>query len=427
MRYLPLTQQNRKDMLQAIGAKSVDDLFADIPKSTLREALPNLPPHMGELEVERKINSYANQNHHAGMGPFFLGAGCYYHHVPASVDYIIQRSEFLTAYTPYQPEIAQGTLQYLYEFQSMIAMITGQEVANASLYDGATAMAEAALMAMRITKRSKVVYGSSIHPHYKEVMDSYLKNSNIGQVVQNAAVDNETACIIVQSPDFFGNVHTYADWRKRCDETGSLLIVVVNEILSLGLLPAPIEADIVCGEAQSIGNAMSFGGPHLGFFACREKFMRQMPGRLCGETVDADGNRGFVLTLSTREQHIRREKATSNICTNQGLCALAFTVHMALLGEDGFKTLAHLNHQNACKLADALSAIPGVRIENQTFFNEFTLQFKDGFNCTKLVEDMASKGIIAGYAEDNRLIVAATEMTTDNDVLSFVAAIKGVL
>jgi glycine dehydrogenase subunit 1 len=427
MRYLPLTQQNRKDMLQAIGAKSVDDLFADIPKSTLREALPNLPPHMGELEVERKINSYANQNHHAGMGPFFLGAGCYYHHVPASVDYIIQRSEFLTAYTPYQPEIAQGTLQYLYEFQSMIAMITGQEVANASLYDGATAMAEAALMAMRITKRSKVVYGSSIHPHYKEVMDSYLKNSNIGQVVQNAAVDNETACIIVQSPDFFGNVHTYADWRKRCDETGSLLIVIVNEILSLGLLPAPIEADIVCGEAQSIGNAMSFGGPHLGFFACREKFMRQMPGRLCGETVDADGNRGFVLTLSTREQHIRREKATSNICTNQGLCALAFTVHMALLGEDGFKTLAHLNHQNACKLADALSAIPGVRIENQTFFNEFTLQFKDGFNCTKLVEDMASKGIIAGYAEDNRLIVAATEMITDNDVLSFVAAIKGVL
>lgn len=427
MRYLPLTAQNRKDMLQAIGAKTVDDLFIDVPANALQKDLMNLPLHMGELEVERALSAYANENHHAGKGRFFLGAGCYYHHIPATVDYIIQRSEFLTAYTPYQPEIAQGTLQYLFEFQSMVAMVTGQEVANASLYDGATAMAEAALMALRITKRSKVVFGSSIHPEYQGVLESYLKNSGAGHIAQNDAADNETACVIVQSPDFYGNVHTYDAWRKTCDETGALLIVVVNEILSLGLLPAPAQADIVCGEAQSIGVPMSFGGPHLGFFACREKYLRQMPGRLCGETVDADGNRGFVLTLSTREQHIRREKATSNICTNQGLCALAFTVHMALLGEDGFKTLARLNHEKACHLADALAGIKGITIPNKTFFNEFTLQFADGFDCKKLVDALAAKGIIAGYPDQNRLIVAATEMTTDADIAALATALKEAL
>ncbi len=429
MRYLPLTAQNRKDMLQSIGAASMDDLFRDVPKSAFMKGLANLPMHMGELDVERKLGGYANENQHAGMGPFFLGAGCYYHHVPATVDYIIQRSEFLTAYTPYQPEIAQGTLQYLFEFQSMIAMITGQEVANASLYDGATAMAEAALMAIRVTKRSKVVIGSPVHPHYKEVLESYLKNSHVGEALDYVADGGDSqikdaACVIVQSPDFFGNIHAYDEWRKKCDESGALLIVVVSEILSLGLLPAPIEADVVCGEAQSIGVAMSFGGPHLGFFACREKYLRQMPGRLCGETVDADGNRGFVLTLSTREQHIRREKATSNICTNQGLCALAFTVHMALLGEDGFKTLARLNHETACRLADGLSSVSGVTVENKTFFNEFTLRFSDGYDCTKLVDDLAAKGIIAGYPKGNRLVIAATEMTTDDDIKTFVTALK---
>ena len=436
MRYLPLTAQNRKDMLQQIGAKSVDELFKDIPKSAFMKGLANLPLHMGELDVERKLSGYANQNQAASQGPFFLGAGCYFHHVPATVDYIIQRSEFLTAYTPYQPEIAQGTLQYLFEFQSFIAMLTGQEVANASLYDGATAMAEAALMAMRITKRSKVVYGSEIHPHYQEVLNSYLKNigaeghpDHRPDTAQSAGVAGddhlkEAACVIVQSPDFLGNVHAYADWRKKCDESGALLIVVINEILSLGLLPAPVEADIVCGEAQSIGVAMSFGGPHLGFFACREKFIRQMPGRLCGETVDADGKRGFVLTLSTREQHIRREKATSNICTNQGLCALAFTVHMALLGEDGFKTLARLNHERACILADALEKA-GIKIENKSFFNEFTITVPDAH---KIVQQFGKQGIIAGYpAAKDKLVVAATEMTSDEDIATFAAALKGVI
>lgn len=428
MRYLPLTAQNRKEMLQAIGAASVDELYADVPKSAFMKGLANLPAHMGEIEIERKLSGYANQNRDAGQGPFFLGAGCYNHHIPATVDYIIQRSEFLTAYTPYQPEIAQGTLQYIYEYQTFIAQLTGKEIANASLYDGATAMAEAALMAMRITKRSKVVYGSAIHPHYHEVLNSYLNNIGAEHAGHDGACDDQTACVIVQSPDFFGNVHTYDAWRKKCDEHGALLIVVINEILSLGLLPAPVEADIVCGEAQSIGINMSFGGPHLGFFACREKFIRQMPGRLCGETVDADGKRGFVLTLSTREQHIRREKATSNICTNQGLCALAFTVHMALLGEDGFKTLATLNHERACDLADTLAKIPGVKIENQSFFNEFTLQLPQGKDAANIVETLAQKGVIAGYpAEGGKLIVAATELTTDDDIKAFAEALKGAI
>jgi glycine dehydrogenase subunit 1 len=427
MRYLPLTAQNRKDMLQQIGAASVDELFKDVPKSAFMKGLANLPLHMGELEIERKLGGYANENRNAGQGPFFLGAGCYFHHIPSTVDYIIQRSEFLTAYTPYQPEIAQGTLQYLYEFQSFIALLTGQEVANASLYDGATAMAEAALMAMRITKRSKIVYGSAIHPHYHEVLNSYLNNIGAEHAGHDGELDDKTACVIVQSPDFFGNVHGYDEWRKKCDAVGALLVVVVNEILSLGLLPAPIEADIVCGEAQSIGVAMSFGGPHLGFFACREKFIRQMPGRLCGETVDADGKRGFVLTLSTREQHIRREKATSNICTNQGLCALAFTVHMALLGEDGFKTLARLNHERACALADALSTIKGVKVENQSFFNEFTLTLPAAIDSTKLVEQLAQKGIIGGYPSGDKLVVAVTEMTTDDDIATFASALKGAI
>ncbi len=429
MRYLPQTKAARQEMLDAIGVKSVDDLFRDIPKSAFIDGLAALPRHKGELEIERIMGAYANENLAASQGPFFLGAGTYFHHIPSSVDYIIQRSEFLTAYTPYQPEIAQGTLQVIYEYQTFIAQLTGQEVANASLYDGATAAGEAALMAMRVTKRNKVVIGTALHPHYKQVVHTYLNNIDaelIDQSEGTVSIGDDIACIIVQSPDFFGTPHAYADFRKKCDDAGALLVVVTNEILSLGLLPAPVEADIVCGEAQSIGVPMSFGGPHLGFFACREKFIRQMPGRLCGETVDAKGRKGYVLTLSTREQHIRREKATSNICTNQGLCALAFTVHMALLGEDGFKTLATLNHERACDLADALATVPGVAVVNKAFFNEFTVQLPK--DAAGVVDALAAKGIIAGYPSgDKRLTVCATEMTTDEDIKAFVGALKEVL
>ncbi len=424
MRYLPQTKDNRAAMLDAIGVKNVDALYRDIPAAAFIKGKLDLPDHQGELEIERQMATLANQNRPASAGPFFLGAGCYYHHIPASVDYIIQRSEFLTAYTPYQPEIAQGTLKAIYEFQSFIALLTGQEVANASLYDGATAMAEAALMAMRVTRRSNIVFGSEIHPHYKEVLQTYLTHNGAGTITDKA--DEKTACIIVQSPDFFGNVHAYEAFRKQCDETGALLVVVINEILSLGLLPAPVTADIVCGEAQSIGLPMSFGGPHLGFFACQEKYIRQMPGRLCGETVDAQGRKGYVLTLSTREQHIRREKATSNICTNQGLCALAFTVHMALLGEDGFRTLARLNHERAQALENALAKIKGVRVINQTYFNEFTIELP--CDTTALVETLAQRGVTAGYAlPGNRLLLAATEMSTDQDIADLCAALEKAL
>lgn len=413
-------------MLQIVGAKSARDLFVDVPSQAFVDGKFDLPDHKSELEVERTMHAYANQNTPAGDAPFFLGAGTYFHHVPSTVDYIIQRSEFLTAYTPYQPEIAQGTLQAVFEFQTFIAQLTGQEVSNASLYDGATSMTEAALMAMRITKRRKVVLGNHIHRDYRKVLQTYMSNFDDIEIVDNATPTDDAACIIVQSPDFYGNTKDITELRKQCDETGALLIVVVTEILSLGLLPPPAEADIVCGEAQSIGLAMSYGGPHLGFFACKQKYVRQIPGRLCGITQDADGKRGFVLTLNTREQHIRRDKATSNICTNQGLCALAFTVHMSLLGEDGFKTLARLNHEAACKTADALSAIDGVEVVNDTFFNEFTLQLpKDS---KEVVQALAYQDIIAGLAlKDNQLLVAATEMTTDADIDALTEALKGAL
>ncbi len=425
MRYLPQTNKARQSMLSRVGVKDVDELFCDVPKAAFVDGLVDLPNHQGELQVERDLSKLADKNVAASDVPFFLGAGVYFHHVPSTVDYVIQRSEYLTAYTPYQPEIAQGTLQAVFEFQTFIAQLTGQDVANASLYDGSTSTTEAALMAMRITKRSKIAVGTPLHPEYRSVLDSYMANLS-DRVVFDGEPDDETACVIVQSPDFFGNPHKYDAWRKKCDEVGALLIVVITEIVSLGILPAPVEADIVCGEAQSIGLAMSYGGPHLGFFACREKYLRQMPGRLCGMTEDADGNRGFVLTLSTREQHIRRDKATSNICTNQGLCALAFTVHMGLLGEDGFKDLARLNHEAACTLADALSQIDGVELENETFFNEFVVTLPK--DAAIVVEDLATAGIIGGYAaEGNRLLIAATEMTTQDDIDELVHVLSEIL
>lgn len=423
MRYLPLTADNRIEMMKEIGISSIDELYKHVPKKAFIEGLANMPLHKGEMEVERILSSYANQNHNASDGPFFLGAGCYYHHVPATADHIIQRSEFLTAYTPYQPEIAQGTLQVIFEFQTMIALITGQEIANASLYDGATAMAEAALMAMRLTRKNAVCLKGAIHPHYEEVLRSYKRNFDDMSIVED--VTDKTACVIVQYPDFRGEIHDLEALRKECDDKGAKLVVVVNEIVSLGLLPAPDMADIVCGEAQSIGLAMSYGGPHLGFMACSEKYVRQMPGRLCGETVDEDGKRSFVLTLSTREQHIRREKATSNICTNQGLCALAFSVHMALLGERGFKRLAQLNHEAAITLSKALEKISKIEVVNETFFNEFVIRLNNtGRSAKEIISALARHGIIAGYpVSEKEILITATEMTTEKDIELLCAAL----
>ncbi len=421
MRFLPHTEDDRNEMLAAIGVDSIDDLYDNVANNCQLGADIELPTTKPEFVVEQIITSMAEQNMHAGKAPCFLGAGCYWHHIPAAVDHIIQRSEFLTAYTPYQPEISQGTLAVIFEFQSMIAALTGQEIANASMYDGATAVAEAALMARRITKRDNVHIVGALHPDYKDTIATYMEATS-GSIMEDGELNNNSACLIVQTPDFYGNIHNLTQYRKQCDKVGAKLIVAITEIVSLGLLPPPEEADIVAGEGQSIGVAMQYGGPHLGFFACSMKDVRQMPGRLCGITTDKQGKRSFVLTLNTREQHIRRAKATSNICTNVGLCATAFTIHLSLLGEEGFKQLAQINHENACILADKLETI-GCRIENEKFFNEFVVNLPT--SATAISRKLYEKGIISGLVlDENRMLVTATEMTNIADIENFAAVIK---
>jgi glycine dehydrogenase subunit 1 len=447
MRYLPLTSDDRRAMLAKIGAADVDALFRDVPEAALAPLSAfNLPDTQGELEVERALSKLASRNVAAGAAPFFCGAGAYKHHVPSSVDHLIQRSEFLTSYTPYQPEIAQGTLQYLFEFQTQVALLTGMQVANASLYDGSTATAEAVLMAQRITKRGKAILSGGLHPHYAETVETVA--GLFGPMIRGAVVpgkaedfialiDAETACVVVQSPDVFGLIRDLRPIADAAHAKGALLIAVVTEVVSLGLLEPPGEqgADIVAAEGQSIGNGLNFCGPYVGLFATREKFLRQMPGRLCGETVDAEGRRGYVLTLSTREQHIRREKATSNICTNSGLCTLAFTIHLSLLGEQGLTRLARINHAKASALADRLVALPGVELVTQAFFNEFTVSLPKP--AAAVVEALAAKGVIAGVpasrllphdkSVDNLLILAATEMNSDDDFAALTSTFKEVL
>ena len=446
MRYLPLTDADRSEMLARIGVASIDELFTDIPERMRMKAPADLPRAKGELEVERHLGAMAARNVPASSVPFFIGAGAYKHHVPATVDHLIQRSEFLTSYTPYQPEIAQGTLQYLFEFQTQVAMLTGMEVANASMYDGSTATAEAVLMAHRVTRRHKAVLSGGLHPHYAEVVEtlSRLAGHEVQRLTPDVtakedlltAIDDSVSCVVVQTPDVFGNLRDLRAVADKAHAHGALLVAVFTEAVSLGVVEAPgaMGADIVVGEGQSIGNALSFGGPYVGLFATRQKFVRQMPGRLAGETVDAEGRRGFVLTLSTREQHIRRDKATSNICTNSGLCCLAFTIHLSLLGEEGLTRLARINHANAVKLADAVSAVPGVEVLNETFFNEFTLRLPKP--AAAVVEAMSDRHVLAGVPVsrllpgaglDDLLLVASTEVNTDADRAAFVSALTEVL
>ncbi len=446
MRYLPLTPTDRADMLAVIGAASIDDLYIDVPASAHRGGTVDLPNHFGEMEVERALSAMAARNQAAGQGPFFCGAGAYKHHVPASVDHIIQRSEFLTSYTPYQPEIAQGTLQYLFEFQTQVAALTGMDVANASMYDGSTGAAEAVMMACRVTKRAKVILSGGLHPHYADTIRTLAHVAGVevvsqaaaidGEAAVSGAVDGETACVVVQTPNVFGTASDVTAIAEAAHAAGALLVVVTTEAVSLGLLKSPGEmgADIVAAEGQSIGNGLNFGGPYVGLFAAKEKFVRQMPGRLCGETLDAEGRRGFVLTLSTREQHIRRDKATSNICTNSGLCALAFTIHMSLLGEVGLRKLAKINHAQARKAAKAVGAIVGVEVLTPRFFNEFAVRLPK--SAAGVVETLAGQGVIAGvpYSRlaphagmDDVLLIAATETTTDSDIDTLAAALKGAL
>lgn len=451
MRYLPLTPADRAEMLGVIGASTVDDLFVDVPaEARLPGTIPGLPNHASEMAVERHMSALAAKNISAGSAPFFLGAGAYRHHIPASVDHLIQRGEFLTAYTPYQPEIAQGTLQVLFEFQTQVARLFGVEVANASMYDGSTAAWEAVAMAARVTKRKKAVLCSGLHPHYVSTIRTMAKFT--GDVIEwaaprleaepdtagvIAAIDGETSCVMVQYPDILGRVTDLSAIAEAAHSVGALLVAVVTEPVALGLLEAPgnLGADIVVGEGQSLGVGLQFGGPYLGLFGCREKFVRQMPGRLCGETVDAEGRRGFVLTLSTREQHIRREKATSNICTNAGLCALAFSIHMTLLGGEGLARLARVNHGRARQTAERLARVPGVKVLNDAYFNEFTVVLpKDARDA---VRAMADRKVLGGvslgrlYPDapelSGGLLVTASELTTDEDIEALAAALEGVL
>ncbi|MEO9131603.1 MAG: aminomethyl-transferring glycine dehydrogenase subunit GcvPA [Sphingomonas sp.] len=451
MRYLPLTDADRTAMLSVIGVSSVDDLFVDVPEiARLDGPIHGLPLHASELAVERHMSALARKNSAAGDGPFFLGCGAYKHHVPASVDHLIQRGEFLTAYTPYQPEIAQGTLQMLFEFQTQVARLLGTDVANASMYDGSTACWEAIGMARRVTKRGKAILSSGLHPHYVSVAKTMAKftgdlletgtptlsaENDIDALI--ARIDNDTSCVVVQYPDILGRIADLAPLAAACHAKKALLVAVVTEPVALGALKSPgeMDADIVVGEGQSIGVGLQFGGPYVGLFGCKEKYVRQMPGRLCGETLDADGRRGFVLTLSTREQHIRREKATSNICTNSGLCALAFSIHMTLLGEAGLRALAETNHAGAVAAADRLAMVPGVELINTSFFNEFTLKLP--IEARPVVRTLAERGILAGVslgrlypgegALANGLVIAVTETTTAEDVETLASALEEVL
>jgi len=464
MRYLPLTQDDRQAMLARIGAASIDDLFVDVPaEARLPGPIPNLPNHQPEMLVERELVRLAKKNMAAGEHPFFLGCGAYRHHVPASVDHLIQRGEFLTSYTPYQPEIAQGTLQYLFEFQSQVSRLTGMDVANASMYDGSTALAEAVFMARRVTKRGTALISAGVHPHYVKAAQTLCRftgdrivaeapdigGGNNASAPHNdtapgddiealiARIDGDTSAVVVQNPNVFGHVADLSGLAEACHAQGALLIVVVTEVVSLGAIRSPGEmgADIVVGEGQSLGVGLQFGGPHLGLFACNHKHVRQMPGRLCGETVDADGRRGFVLTLSTREQHIRREKATSNICTNSGLMSLAFTIHMTLLGEKGLRHLAELNHARAVETAERLAAIPGVELLTHRFFNEFTLRLP--VPARQAVRDMAEMGVLGGISLgrlfprrldlENGLVVAVTETVSKADIDALVRALTEIL
>jgi glycine dehydrogenase subunit 1 len=447
MRYLPHTDSDRRAMLATIGVPSVDALYRDVPPAARLRTTVDLPHHMPELAVERELTALAARNRHAGAMASFLGAGAYRHHVPAAVDHLIQRGEFLTSYTPYQPEVSQGTLQMLFEFQTQVALISGMEVANASMYDGATAAAEAVMMANRLTRRTKAVLSGGLHPHYREVIETYARWSGFeatgaspdpaGEENLAALIDGETSCVVVQNPSVFGQIRDHSALAAAAQKAGALLVVVVTEAVSLGLLkpPGAMGADIFTAEGQSLGNALNFGGPYLGLFATREKYVRQMPGRLAGETLDVDGRRGWVLTLSTREQHIRREKATSNICTNSGLCALAFCIHLSLLGEDGFTRLAELNHARAVQLAEKLGGVSGVKLLNQSFFNEFTLRLSKP--AAPVVDRLVERGVLAGVPAArlwpdrpdlaDLLLVAATETNTEAEMDLFARSLKEAL
>lgn len=441
MRYIPNSPEEREEMLGVIGLKSADDLFRSIPKEVQLGRKLDITDPLAESEVIAEMEAMAAKNTGATK-PSFLGAGVYSHFSPTIVDHLIQRSEFFTSYTPYQPEISQGTLQYIFEFQTLVCQLTGMEVANASMYDGSTAMAEAYLMSQRVTRRNKIVVATSVHPEYREVARTYAQHGDAeivevgidettGRIGDLSALDDKTAALVVQSPNFFGCIEDLQALADSAHAVGALLVVVVTEAISFGLLkpPGSCGADIVVGEGQSWGVPMGFGGPHVGLFATQEKFVRQMPGRLCGVAYDKNGNRGFVLTLSTREQHIRREKATSNICTNQGLIALAATIYMETMGKKGLQEVAEQNAQKAAYARKAVDSVDGYSIPfSAPTFNEFVV--RGPRSASEVLEAVREKGIIGGLAlskyygaHDNDFLVCVTETSSRENIDRFVSAL----
>jgi glycine dehydrogenase subunit 1 len=446
MRYIPNSPEERDEMLKIVGLNSAEELFRSIPRDVQLNRSLNITEPLAELEVISEMEKMAAKNSGA-QKPSFLGAGAYSHYSPTIVDHLIQRSEFFTSYTPYQPEISQGTLQYIFEFQTLVCQLTGMEVANASMYDGSTATAEAVLMALRVTRRDKVLFADTIHPEYAEVSKTYMQHGDStfetvafdhesGRISTDdlaAKLDDKTACLVIQSPNFFGCIEDVRAIADKVHAAGGLLILVVTEAISFGLLKSPGECDvdIVVAEGQSFGIPLSFGGPYLGLFATKEKYVRQMPGRLAGIAYDKKGNRGFVLTLSTREQHIRREKATSNICTNQGLIALAATIYMEAMGKKGLQEVAVQNAQKAAYAARRISEIEGFSLPfSAPRFNEFVVRAPKA--AEGILETLsAEKGIIGGlglsrYYSDNPndFLVCVTETNTKEQIDNLVEAIR---
>jgi glycine dehydrogenase subunit 1 len=446
MRYLPKSPTDRAEMLAEIGVKSIDDLFATIPAEYQLHHDLAIPRQHSESEIVDRFRAFAGNN--ATGYASFLGAGAYRHYRPVVIDSLVQRGEFLTSYTPYQPEIAQGTLQAMFEFQTMICELTGMEVANASMYDGSTGAAEAMMMAVRITGRDKSVVARTVHPEYREVLTTYAQhqeipiaevgyaaNGRVDLTALDAAITNETACVLIQSPNFFGTIEDVAAIAAIAHAKGALLIVSIAEAISLGIVKPPAEADIVSLEAQSFGVAVSYGGPYCGVIACKEKFMRQMPGRLVGETKDADGKRGYVLTLSTREQHIRREKATSNICTNQALVALMATIFLTVYGKQGLRELAEQNLAKADYLSSALTATGSAKVlfDGAPRFHEFVVELPasaDEVNASLLEEKIIGGLPLAKWYPElgpNASLWCATELTTRAQIDAAAASLRAVV
>ncbi len=444
MRYIPNSPEERDEMLKHVGLSSADELFRSIPNEVQLNRSLKITDPLAEPEVIAAMENLAAKNT-AARKTSFLGAGVYSHFSPTIVDHLIQRSEFFTSYTPYQPEVSQGTLQYIFEFQTLVCQLTGMDVANASMYDGSTSMAEAFLMAQRVTKRDKVVIAETVHPEYLAVAKTYTQHGDLtvetvhfdketGRVSGEELnkLDDKTAAFVVQSPNFFGCVEDLKSLAEKAHAVGALMIVVVTEAISFGLLsPGASDADIVVAEGQSFGIPMSYGGPHVGLFACKEKYVRNMPGRLAGVAYDKNGNRGFVLTLATREQHIRREKATSNICTNQGLIALAATIYMEAMGKKGLQEVAVQNAQKTAYAANRISEIEGFSIPfSAPKFNEFVVRAPK--SAEEILEKLRTeKDIIGGlalsryYADNpNDFLVCVTETNSKEQIDNFVAGLN---